>query len=421
MPHFFYLQVGFKPLLQQFRWQNEEKPAYRPVSAMGIKHRIADWLETHWVSPAYGGGLLTALSLFFFGAATNTMVGWLYAISGVSVALLSIAAVLTVRSLQGLTLSRKPIQPVSVGDRLTLEINLENLTDQPKTLLQIQDVLPFVLTDGKPITHSIELIPPHRSYRWVYYHLATKRGVYRWSTVNLRTGAPLGLFWCRRRRQVKAAAIVYPIVLPLKFCPIIDRMGEKDALQIRSDRRASQSSTEGLTRALRPYRLGDPTRLIHWRSSARYGDLRVRELELMTGGQEVAIALDSAGQWNLEDFEQAAITAASLYFYASRHHFNVRLWTANTGLLQGHHVVLEALAATYTGEDATHERPFHLPLIWLTQNPDTLSSLPPGSRWVLWTPPQTQNVAPQRGQEEFPGLVINPENSLESQLQQIIR
>jgi uncharacterized protein (DUF58 family) len=54
-----------------------------------------------------------------------------------------------------------------------------------------------------------------------------------------------------------------------------------------------KQATEGITRSLRPYRWGDPTRLIHWRTSARYGELRVRELEKVTTDQEVLIGLDT--------------------------------------------------------------------------------------------------------------------------------
>nr|WP_231939937.1 DUF58 domain-containing protein [Dolichospermum compactum] len=57
-----------------------------------------------------------------------------------------------------------------------------------------------------------------------------------------------------------------------------------------------------LLRSLRPYRINDPTRLIYWRTSARYGELRVRELEVITGGQEILIAIDSSFQWQQELF-----------------------------------------------------------------------------------------------------------------------
>jgi len=107
-------------------------------------------------------------------------------------------------------------------------------------------------------------------------------------------------------------------------------MGQEASNQFYSQRRF-HVATEGMTRSLRPYRMGDPTRLIHWRTSARYGELRVRELEVVTGGQEIIIALDSAAAWQEDNFEQAVIAAASLYFYSQRQQLNVKLWTGLTG------------------------------------------------------------------------------------------
>lgn len=381
-----------------------------------IRHKIADWLETRWVTPAYAGCLLLALAIFFFGAATNTMSGWLYVISGVSMALLSIAAILPVRSLRSLQLQRRSIQPISAGDDLKIEIEIANSTAQPKTLLQLQDILPWVL--GEPVRTAIEEIPPNQIYRWVYYQPTERRGVYHWHEVQMRTGTPLGLFWCRRSRQVPATAIVYPKVLPLSTCPLIDRIGEQESSQLESDR-VFQMATQGITRNLRPYRYGDPIRLVHWRSSARYGELRVRELEMSTGGQEVAIALDSGSQWNFDDFEQAVIAAASLYFYASRNQMNVRLWTAATGLVHGNRRVLETLAATNSQEETKQQLPT-IPLMWLTQKPESINNLPPGSRWLFW-PNLEGKQSSTTVNRNFPGIEIQPERSLQLQLQSPIK
>lgn len=380
-------------------------------------NRIANWLETHWVTPAYSGWLLGGLAVFFFIAATNTLAGWLYVISGVSLALLSLAALLSERSLQRITVSRRPIQPVSVGDTLLIELEIKNLTRQPKTLLQVQDLLPFVL--GQPARTVIEAIPAQASFRWVYQYPTEKRGVYRWHTVQLRTAAPLGLFWCRRGRDARALAIVYPTVLPLSRCPLIDEIGQEMSLNFYSNRRA-QVATEGLTRALRPYRWGDPIRLIHWRTSARYGEFRVRELETFTGGQDILICLDSAMNWQegtiADAFEQAVIAAASLYFYAQHHSLSAKLWTAGTGLVQGSQTVLETLAAVQAGEDVRAESLPDQPLVWLTQNVASLATLPAGSRWVLWSPLIAEKGAAIVNRNT-PGLVIQPEQSLQLQLQ----
>jgi uncharacterized protein (DUF58 family) len=388
--------------------------------------QINHWLETRWVKPAFSGWLLAGLSLFFFAAATNTMAGWLYVISGVIFALLAIATILPRRSLRQIRVVRQPIQPVSSGEPLTIELELHNPTPRPKTLIEVQDFLPHTLS--KPIKQALELIPAEGVQRWVYQQPTQRRGVYRWHTVNLRTAAPLGLFWSRQSRTARAIAIVYPTVLPLSRCPLVDEMGKDVNNQVQDNYRAL-GATEGVTRTLRPYRWGDPIRLVHWRTSARYGELRVRELEVFTGGQEVVIGLDSAIAWNLEDFEQAVIAAASLYFYAVQRQLQVSLWTAQTGLLRGGQAVLEALAETYAGEEEGGDRIPPRPLVWLSQNPDRLSDLPQGSRWLLWRrkssnelqlekPPTERSLASNHSSfSNHPGFVVQPEKDLQIQLQ----
>ena len=384
---------------------------------MKIIKPITNWLETRACAPAYGGWVLAATAICFFGAGINTMAGWLYAISGISFALLGIAAILPPRSLTGLSITRLPIEPVSAGDDLRVELEIRNQTQQPVSLLQVEDMLPFVL--GKPIQKAIETIPSQGSYRWVYYHPTQRRGVYRWHTVELGSGAPLGLFWCRRQRDCAATAIVYPTVLPLATCPLVDEMGQEQSQRGDPRGRPLQTATTGLVRSLRPYRIGDPTRLIHWRTSARYGEFRVRELEMVTGGQEVIIALDSASNWEEENFEQAVIAAASLYFYAQQQQLQVQLWTASTSLIKGDVYVLETLAATTALEDASSVVPKSYPLIWLTQNPLSLATLPQGSRWVLW-PNISSAAEPEVINREQPGIVLQSDRALQPQLQKTL-
>ncbi|MBO9999770.1 MAG: DUF58 domain-containing protein [Cyanobacteria bacterium SID2] len=373
--------------------------------------RLSNWLETHWVKPAYGGALCLGLSLFYFASATNTMSGWLYAISGTSFALLGIAAVLPVRSIRPLKIYRHPIEPVSMGERLTVILDIENPQSQPKLLLQVRDIIPHRL-GGVPKT-SIEIVPARDRHRWIYTQIARRRGVYYWRDVQLRTAAPLGLFWCRRSRNAPAKAIVYPTVLTLTRCPLIDGIGQDENPLFATDDRQIQAASEGLTRTLRPYRFGDPMRLIHWRTSARYGELRVREMEMFQSGLDLVIALDTAGSWQPEDFEQAAIAAASLYFYASRRQLNVKFWSAKTGEVQGHRVVLEALAAANFNETVADRSLPHRPTVWLTSSSHPINDLPKNSRWVLWseTPPSGL---------DYRGISIDAHSDLQHQLQSLL-
>ncbi|WP_017660925.1 DUF58 domain-containing protein [Baaleninema simplex] len=377
--------------------------------------RLGNWLETHWVKPAYAGGLCLALSLFYFASATNTMSGWLYAISGANFALLGLAAILPVRSLRRLTVRRHPIDPVSCGERFTVTLDIEPPPSRPGWfgsfgLLQVADAIPHPL--GSFPKTAIEKISAGGRHRWIYTQLAPRRGVYRWNEVQLKTAAPLGLFWCRRPRQAPAKAIVYPTVLPLQRCPLIDGIGREDNPIFSVEERHVQAASEGLTRALRPYRFGDPMRMIHWRTSARYGELRVRELEVFQSGLDAVIALDTASTWNPEAFEEAAIAAASLYFYASRQQLSVKFWSARTGSIQGHRVVLEALAEAHFNEMPMGELLPDRPTIWLTSTPDRLGDLPSNSRWVLWS--ETPSV-----KSPYRGIAIAPQTDLQQQLQSI--
>ncbi len=370
---------------------------------------ITKWLETNWVTPAYAGWLLITIVICFFGAATNTMAGWLYVLSGVGVALLGVAAILPARSIQALTIRRMSILPVTAGADLEVTLTLHNPTDRVQSLFQVQDLAPF--NRLKPPVTVVEAIAPNSEYQWVYRQPTEQRGVYQWERIALRSGAPIGLFWCQRYRQAQAVAYVYPQVLKLDRCPLIDGMGDLDRT---TDRQLANQrlelAQEGITRSLRPYRYGDSLRLVHWRTSARYGEFQVRELETSRGGQDLVIYLDSGANWIAADFEQAVIAACSLYFYASKSpHLNVKLWTAGTGLVAGDRQVLETLAAVQMDEPAQPEIPATA-LVYLTSQPQKLATLPPGSRWALWTLDRTTPITIN------PGIVINPKQSLQQQL-----
>lgn len=373
--------------------------------------RLNHWLETHWVSPAYGGLVLGGIAICFFGAATNTMAGWLYVISGSILALLVLGGVLPQKAIKALKVRRLPLQPIATGDRFSLILEIENPTNQAKTLLQVSDRLPPWL--APPTQTAIEVIPPQSTHRWVATPVAQHRGIYHWQEVQLRSASPLGVFWCQRSRQVPAKLVVYPKVLPLKQAPLLDTLGRDDSFQVDRDRRY-QDANEGITRTLRPYRVGDPTRLIHWRSSARFGEFQVRELETIISGQEVIIGLDTAATWNREIFEQAVTAAASLYFYANRCQLSVKLWTASTGVVSGNRVVLETLAATLPEEARNHDDFPNVPWVWITQHPESLRSLPRGSRG-LWFVTEDGGKTSEAS-AVCPTLVITPDEDLALQL-----
>lgn len=383
---------------------------------------VTTCLETRWVNPAYGGWVLGGLCLFFFAAASNTLAGWLYVMSGLGLSLLAVAAFLARRGLRHLRVSRDVSSPVSVGETLLLTLKVHNGDRPGKSLLQLCDRLPESL--GESQTHALRFIGPN-SYQTCHYALKPqRRGLYRWDSVDLRTAAPLGLCWYRKSFAVKAKAVVYPPMRPLSHCPLIDSWGADLSPQSERLIRARMAS-EGLTRSLRPYRWGDPMRMVHWRTSARSGELRVRELENPQASQALILAIDSGKPWpELPPgapavdpdwgFEQAVTVLASLYRYASRRWDRVQIWTASHGLIHGEQKILEALAAVEISPNSSIEKP-RTACLWLTPDAPQLAGLPPGSRWLLW-----QHEEPGGGVQGQPGRCIDPTQPWVEQLQRTL-
>ncbi len=381
---------------------------------MGVRRRemtkkqligIATWLEQHWVNPAYSGWLLLGLMFFFLGAATNTLSGWLYVISGGMAALLAIAVRQPVRQLEHLELQRSPLPPRSVGDALLIELDLTNHDAWDKGPLQIIDPLPQGL--GGCQTQAVAYLPARGTVSCQYRSYARQRGIYPWPGVVVRTAAPLGLAWRRRTLETEGTLIIYPQILPLGHCPILEAGGQ--GVEGLDDRR--QGQIEGLTRSLRPYRWGDPSRLIHWRTSARLGELRVREVDSPNHQRAITLALHTTAPWSTDSFEQAVTAAASLYHYARRRGDAVTLWLHPGQQYRDRPSVLAALATIALTPPASSLPLPSSPVVWLTCRPQ--GDLPPGSQQIVW------GQSPALGERHRPGslLRINPEAPLAPQLE----
>jgi uncharacterized protein (DUF58 family) len=381
--------------------RNKEQ-SLRPQEKFVVNH-WTNWLEQKWVAPAYAGWVLLAVSICFFGAATNTMTGWLYVLSAVGIVLLILAAVLPIKSLQALSIEHLPIAPITQGEDLQIQIRLHNRSNQPQRLLQVFDRIPTIWGELQPL--AIEQVPAQGSHLATFTCIPPQRGLYRWDKLELRSGQPLGLFWCRRVRKSSAQVYVYPASLRLAHCPLLDNWSVAASAPSAAVLARPQLATIGTTRSLRPYRTGDPLRLIHWRSSARYDRLQVRELEVANNSHTITICLNANSDWTGADFEQAVIATCSLYYYARQRQLDVQIWTSSHGLITNPSAVLPALAEIQVQAESSVPLPSGA-VLWISNQGQSL--LAAGSRSLLWT------TAPS------PSITIDPGQPLRPQLQKSI-
>ncbi len=110
--------------------------------------------------------------------------------------------------------------------------------------------------------------------------------------------------------------------------------------------------------SVREYRRGDELRRVHWRSSARIGELMVRREE-QPWEARATVLLDNRlrvhrGQGLGSSFEFAVVAAASLVLHLDQHGYAVRLVLADgTGADETSTAVLERLALVTTSQQAT--------------------------------------------------------------------
>lgn len=158
------------------------------------------------------------------------------------------------------------------------------------------------LRDGVPETFraSVEelyvFVPAEGEARQEYDVVPARRGRFAWRPLALRYRSPLGL-WERQKQVATASAVhVYPSLASLHRYHLLARSNRLEALGIR---RVRQRGSAWEFESLRDYALGDDTRLIDWKASARCRRLIVRNQEAERN-QTVLLLIDCGRLMNAE-------------------------------------------------------------------------------------------------------------------------
>ena len=194
-----------------------------------------------------------------------------------------------------------------VGDRLQVTYTLRNTSRLPKPWLEIHN--PTTLPGGLP---GRALTLGTRSERsWLVRAPLLRRGHFRIEPLQIRTGDPFGFFEASASVGQGIAVVVYPRIerLPMWRLPAASIEGSHAAPE-----RTMQ--TTPLATAVRPYAPGDSFNRIHWKSTARHGEIQVKEFELeQTADAWIFLDLDrsvQAGRGEESTVEVAVRVAASI-------------------------------------------------------------------------------------------------------------
>ncbi|MDQ1494252.1 MAG: hypothetical protein QOG69_735 [Actinomycetota bacterium] len=251
-------------------------------------------------------------------------------------------AIVVARTRYRLSCARR-IEPqrIPVGESSQVVLRIENLSRVATGILLLEDRLPYSL-GGRPrfVISRIE----SRGAREVAYPVRSDvRGRFVVGPLSLRFADLFGLVELTRSFTSTDALVVTPTVVPL---PPIHLGGDWAG---GGDSRARSISTMGEDDVTtREYRHGDDLRRVHWRSTARYGELMVRREEQPWQNRGVLLLDTRAGSHRGDgpgsSFEWAVSATASVGAHLARDGFGLRFVTDIGNEVSGYSA--EAMAGT---------------------------------------------------------------------------
>ncbi|CAN5403400.1 DUF58 domain-containing protein [soil metagenome] len=216
-------------------------------------------------------------------------------------------------------------QLVAAGQPSRVTLTLTNEGRTPNGVLLLEDHVPYVLgTRPRFVVDGVG----HGWRRQVSYQVRSDvRGRFEIGPMSVRVSDAFGLVELGRAFRSTVPLIVTPRTVPL---PVIPLGGGYSGSGDNRPRAFAFGSAEDVT--VREYRQGDDLRRVHWRSSARTGELMVRREE-QPWQSRVTLMLDNRllvhrGQGIASSLEAAVSVAASIAVHLSQRGFAVRLVTA---------------------------------------------------------------------------------------------
>jgi uncharacterized protein (DUF58 family) len=298
--------------------------------------------------------LLTAALLLGLGLFKN--INLLLLLGYLLLVLLVLNAAAAGRGLRRLHARRSVEEPVFAGAPFALEVHLTNTGRRAVLGVSVEDSGPDHALAWRAVRVERE-----GGYTFRAEVVLPRRGRCTWGPTAVACGYPFGLV--RRRVEVGTAGEV--VVLPR--LGLVHRGRLRRHLRraaphgdsIRRHRPQRDPSAQAEFHGLRAWRTGDSPRNIHWRTSARRGELMVREYEDVPT-DNLLLVLDATGPARGERFEAAVSLAATVCWEWCRHKGDrliVAVADDRGGVLDGvagpshGRQVLERLALAETGAD----------------------------------------------------------------------
>jgi uncharacterized protein (DUF58 family) len=213
---------------------------------------------------------------------------------------------------------------MAVGGTARVVMRLRNTSRLPTGTLLLEDQLPYAL--GSRPRLVLERLPGHKASSVAYTVRADVRGRYTVGPLVIRLTDPFGLCELTRHFPAVDTLTVLPQVVPLEPVRLAGEYTGSGDSRTRSVAVHGEDDV-----ATREYRHGDDLRRVHWRSTAKAGELMVRREE-QPWESRATIVLDTRlrghrGEGPTGSFEWAVSATASIAVHLQHSGYRLRLVT----------------------------------------------------------------------------------------------
>ncbi len=194
------------------------------------------------------------------------------------------------RCLKRIDVRRAAPSAIHAGEKLVVEIEAVHHKRSLVWALVVQDRVRRIANDVETCKASVAFprLAPGKPQTAIYEGLLRQRGLYELGPLTLSTRYPLGLVYKSAVIPQKTKLVVYPKLG--KLTPAWKRRQQQLDFGNRPVR-SRLGLLEGEVHALREYQAGDSQRWVHWRTTARKGELMVKQFEQQRH-RDLALFLD---------------------------------------------------------------------------------------------------------------------------------
>ncbi len=202
------------------------------------------------------------------------------------------------------------------GETASVALAFSNPAPLPIAWISGQDHLPAEVQAGK-LKRWVLSLRPRAGQSVTYSVTGRRRGIYPIGPVSVSAGDHFGLHQVSRTFDLHHQLIVYPNVYPLQ------ELGIPAALPVGSLRARQRIYPDPSRLAgVRSYLPGDPRKSVHWKASARTGQLQVKQYDHTVTAETIILLNLNEDDYDVHSFlpdsELAIETAASLAAYLTQ-------------------------------------------------------------------------------------------------------